>query len=309
MRKIISLQILSLLLVLTSNIQAQNLNTNTPSAIQPRNDSGWFLVYRSNDGLNGNSLYFGETVGTGEKITSGPPNPKYGPSYGLNFITNYQLRMFIDNNGAVQMNKSLTVKGALEATGEPAKIARLHIDPDNLSDGYSNGGIFFGGSSYSESTTGIASSNNGSYGPQNGLNFWANGSLAMAIDTNGKIGLGVDPSKITGKDSEKFKLLVKGAIKATNLQISNLDKWPDYVFDKNYTLASLHSLEKFVNTNKHLPNFPSAKQIENDNNSMSVSNIITSLLKTVEEQALYIIEMNKKVESIQQKLDVLINKE
>jgi len=37
---------------------------------------------------------------------------------------------------------------------------------------------------------------------------------------------------------------------------------PDFVFDKNYKLLSLKEVEQFINTNQHLPNVPSAAEVE-----------------------------------------------
>ena len=63
----------------------------------------------------------------------------------------------------------------------------------------------------------------------------------------------------------------------------------------------LEELENYININNHLPEVPSAKEVEK--NGINTSEIITKLLKQQEELTLYIIEQNKRIESIQKQLD------
>lgn len=98
-----------------------------------------------------------------------------------------------------------------------------------------------------------------------------------------------------------YKLAVEGKIICEEVSIKLRASWPDYVFDKNYILTPLEELEKYINLNKHLPEIPSAKEIEKD--GINTSEMITKLLKNQEELILYIIEQNKKIEYIQKQLD------
>ncbi len=75
--------------------------------------------------------------------------------------------------------------------------------------------------------------------------------------------------------------------------------FPDYVFDKSYKRMSLYELENYIHKNHRLPDMPSAEEVESKN-GFEVGEIITKLLKQNEEQALYLIEMQKQ-------LDVLKN--
>jgi hypothetical protein len=72
--------------------------------------------------------------------------------------------------------------------------------------------------------------------------------------------------------------------------------WPDAVFKKDYSLKSLPELESYVIKNKHLPDVPSAKEIEKDGIALGKMNNV--LLKKVEELTLYVIEQDKKVEAL-----------
>lgn len=76
----------------------------------------------------------------------------------------------------------------------------------------------------------------------------------------------------------------------------NGNKWPDYVFEKEYELKSLSELEQYVNTFKHLPNIPSSEEV--NNNSVNLLEINTKLLEKIEELSLYIIDLQKQINEL-----------
>ncbi|MFP4418701.1 MAG: hypothetical protein ACLFSB_15680 [Chitinispirillaceae bacterium] len=78
---------------------------------------------------------------------------------------------------------------------------------------------------------------------------------------------------------------------------------PDYVFEDNYNLLELHELETFIRKNKHLPEVQSAKEVQEK--GLDVVEMNLDLLKKVEELTLYLLEQNKKIESLKQKVDEL----
>ena len=70
-----------------------------------------------------------------------------------------------------------------------------------------------------------------------------------------------------------------------------VDAGADFVFENNYNLPSLESVDKFIKENKHLPEIASAKEMQKDGINLSEMNI--KLLQKIEEMTLYIIEQNK----------------
>jgi len=62
----------------------------------------------------------------------------------------------------------------------------------------------------------------------------------------------------------------------------------------------LHEVEKFVNTNNHLPEVPSEKEFREE--GMNLTTMNTTLLKKVEELTLYLIEQNKKMSDQDKKM-------
>jgi Phage T4 tail fibre len=120
----------------------------------------------------------------------------------------------------------------------------------------------------------------------------------MRITTNGNVGIGT-----TAPNS--YKLAVGGSIGAWGevRVFTTGAAFPDYVFDPSYQLPSLEETEKYVKENRHLPEVPSAADIEKD--GMSLNGMNTILLKKVEELTLYMIEMKKKTEELEREIKVL----
>jgi hypothetical protein len=113
----------------------------------------------------------------------------------------------------------------------------------------------------------------------------------MIITKTGNIGIGTE--------TPDTKLAVNGTIHAREV-IVDLVGWPDYVFQDDYNLMSLEELEKSININKHLPNIPSACEIEN--NGIQLGQMNKKLIEKVEELTLYIIQLNKELQEVKSQL-------
>ncbi|MNQ88396.1 hypothetical protein D3C85_1036560 [compost metagenome] len=88
------------------------------------------------------------------------------------------------------------------------------------------------------------------------------------------------------------KLTVKGKIHTQEVRVDMLGALvPDYVFAEDYKLKSLQEVEDYIKENKHLPEIPSAKEIEK--NGLMLAEMNMNLLKKMEEMTLYMIEMKK----------------
>jgi len=65
----------------------------------------------------------------------------------------------------------------------------------------------------------------------------------------------------------------------------------------------LPQLEKFISQQKHLPDIPSASQVKKE--GFDLGNMNRRLLEKIEELTLYIIAQDKKINSIQEQIQLL----
>jgi hypothetical protein len=116
------------------------------------------------------------------------------------------------------------------------------------------------------------------------ISIRVNGLYSIYAATSGNVGIGT-----ATPDS---KLTVKGDIHTREVRVDLTGAVaPDYVFEKDYSLLPLSELETYINQNKHLPEVPSAKQMEAEGLNLKEMNLL--LLKKVEELTLHLIEQNK----------------
>ena len=87
---------------------------------------------------------------------------------------------------------------------------------------------------------------------------------------------------------------VKVAVKTTA-------DWSDFVFDKTYKLTPLSNVEKFINENHHLPNIPSAENVVE--NGVNLVEMDAKLLQKIEELTLYIIQQDKKINDLENRIN------
>ncbi|MFD2904457.1 hypothetical protein [Sphingobacterium anhuiense] len=99
-----------------------------------------------------------------------------------------------------------------------------------------------------------------------------------------------------GTTTPKAKLSVNGNILATEIKIKTNIEVPDYVFDPSYQLPKLAAIEDYVKKHRHLPEIPSAAEIQKEGVDLTQMNL--SLLKKVEELTLHLIEKEKEIEKL-----------
>lgn len=126
------------------------------------------------------------------------------------------------------------------------------------------------------------------------LVFRAGPTDIMFITHIGNVGIGVtNPTN---------KLEVNGTIKTKEVNVT-LSGWPDYVFDPAYNLMPLQELGTYVKENRHLPEIPTEKEVEE--NGVDLGQMNKLLLKKVEELTLYLIEQEKGMLKLRLELEEL----
>ncbi|MDR1180546.1 MAG: hypothetical protein LBL13_01005 [Bacteroidales bacterium] len=160
-----------------------------------------------------------------------------------------------------------------------------------------NGSLLFGSVASEDCKMGIwgieyLNGQEGSYG----LNFWKpssacntglSGNYFLFLADNGNIGIG------TNQPMER--LSINGKICAKEVRVT-LSGWPDFVFDKDYSLMSLQAIEQYIKTNQHLPDIPNATEVEE--NGIQLGEMNALLLKKIEELTLHLIDLQKQIDEL-----------
>ena len=108
----------------------------------------------------------------------------------------------------------------------------------------------------------------------------------MRIDENGNVGIGVI--------NPFAKLEVDGTIVSEEVKVQVVSG-PDYVFESDYDLFPLADTKKYIEANRHLPEIPSAKEMEENGITLGEMNML--LLKKIEELTLHLIEKDEQIKS------------
>ena len=96
---------------------------------------------------------------------------------------------------------------------------------------------------------------------------------------------------------------IDGKLVCEEVKVQLSADWADYVFEENYNLMSIDEVAKFIATNKHLPNIPSADELEKNGLDLSAMNIL--MMQKIEELTLYVIELDKQNKLLQQEVELL----
>ncbi|MFD2581612.1 hypothetical protein ACFSR6_03860 [Pedobacter vanadiisoli] len=207
--------------------------------------------------------------------------------------------------GTNQATSALHVRNDVSSSAENWVI-RLQND-NSEADGLPTTGLLFAGGDFQSQKAGIIFRRTGPYGTGNlyflnnnlfdaSLPTIANHSI-MTLQSDGNVGIG------TTNPTER--LSVNGKIRAKEIKV-DATNWPDYVFEEGYEVGTLKGLESYIKTNKHLPEMPTAKEVET--NGVAVSEMLKLQQKKIEELTLHLIELSKKVETQDAYIKQLKNK-
>ena len=251
----------------TGNI---GIGTNNPTVkltiLTPINTSGWTHIGQSN-GID--SIIVGEGIG--------------GVSAAIGTSTQHALRLTAGTLGRVQIYPGGEV---VIGDNNVGSIGRLTVKTTNNADGIShigdNGNIL-------KTIMGGTSAGIGTFSHTNMRIFSGGSSRILIAEATGNVGIGTD--------NPTYKLSVLGNIRCTEAVVET--GWADYVFDEKYKLPLLTDVEKFIQLNKHLPNIPSAAEIEK--NGLHLGDTQKRMMEKIEELTLYVIELNNKIKILEAK--------
>ena len=105
----------------------------------------------------------------------------------------------------------------------------------------------------------------------------------------------------------EFRLTQAGDVRIEGNFVSNGTTLnvPDYVFEDDYDLMPISQVAEFIKENRHLPNIPSAAEI--NAGYLDLTQMQLSLLEKVEELTLYTIEQDARISELTRELETLRN--
>ncbi|WP_421762899.1 hypothetical protein [Ekhidna sp.] len=223
-------------------------------------------------------------VNAGGNVGIGTTNPSFNLTVGSNLNNPYQSNPNIAGMG-IMSHGSGTAQGNLY----------LHRDDVTISANNILGSLLFtgadGGEQVGAEIRGVSAGNWSTGQSATDLSFFTTTSGSstptekMTIKDNGSVGIGTS--------SPTHKLEVNGTIRTKEVKVEATN-WPDYVFEPDYDLRSLEETAAYIKSNKHLPEVPSAKEMEANGVQLGEMNML--LLKKIEELTLYVIEQKKENE-------------
>jgi len=119
------------------------------------------------------------------------------------------------------------------------------------------------------------------------LGFSTNGIERIRVNSNGNVGI--------GKLTPTAKLHVNGNIIAEEIKVENVTG-ADFVFAPNYNLMPLTEIEAYIKQNHHLPEVPSAAEMQANGVELGKMNML--LLQKIEELTLLMIQQQKEINEL-----------
>jgi hypothetical protein len=129
-----------------------------------------------------------------------------------------------------------------------------------------------------------------------GANIFGNGRFRLL---NGDLGPGVVIFEVASNGD----VTADGIVTATSFAYTSGGGGtvPDYVFQEDYRLMPIDELAAFIKKKKHLPNVPSAAEVE-AKGSVNMAELQMTLLEKIEELTLYTVQQEEKIDRLQARL-------
>jgi hypothetical protein len=118
------------------------------------------------------------------------------------------------------------------------------------------------------------------------------------IESGGYVGIGTTDPCTNSQAPANCKLSVAGSIQAYDVTVNN--QWADYVFDPGYRLAPLSEVAGYIQQNHHLPDIPSAGEVQEK--GVSLGEMQAKLLAKIEELTLHMIQAEEENRQLRERI-------
>ncbi len=247
----------------------------------------------------------GRTYGVYGRAGGGTSGYNYGVYGELNGTGNGTAILGYEPTSGAAWTGDTKGKWAGYFAGNTAVFGKLTVGDAGSNTGVAD--INFGAAT---STEGIGSKRTAG-GNSKGLDFYTNSLNRMRILNDGRVVIG-DPAtattltfNTTTAQANNFLLFVRKGVMTEQVFVTTYGStttgqvnWPDYVFEKDYNLRSLNETDSFIKENGHLPNIPSAQEVEKEG-GFELKQMSVKQLEKIEEIYLHLIEMDKKITALE----------
>lgn len=280
---------LSFVLLVTSNVRSQTLETvTTPN--NTTTNAIWITGFGNySKDVDAVGLYYFQNKGYLDAMN--PSTAIFRPLVLRGSLIEMSNRVLM-NNAADNGYSALSVHGEIRTDGvvRSGEAGQGYVAMNPQAGIYSGHIGFHKGNDVRLGYMG-ASATDMLYAAENGANH---------IFLGGNVGIGT-------LNPNGYKLAVAGTAIAQKVKvIAAATNWPDYVFHKEYVLPSLQDVAQYIATHQHLPEIPSASEIEK--NGLDLGEMNKQLLKKVEELTLYIIQQQQETEGLKARVKALERK-
>ncbi len=243
--------------------------------------SNWYWrIYRSGSGSFNQSLLFASAGSSSNENIRARLTQWGGLGLGTTSIAGTE---YLAVGGNARINGNLDNKGNLYLNNIANQAGLLIVFDNTTQNNGADVELKIDTNSGSPKVNWFVKNWAGSYSFNRGMNNGSGGTTKrelFRIQSNGSI---VVPDG---------NAIIDGKVVSEEVKVKIVDG-PDYVFEKDYDLRSLEETETYIKNNKHLPEIPSAKEMEANGVQLGEMNML--LLKKIEELTLYVIEQNKKL--------------
>jgi hypothetical protein len=207
-----------------------------------------------------------------------------------------------------------TATNSSRSTGIGYHAGRNSTGSDNVFLGYQSGMNELGsGKLYISNTNSPNPLIKGDFAANNlQVNSKTTGYLAIgdfSTATSASPGMGGLPLPANIGQASGYRLVVQDGILCEKVKVAlratGSTDWADYVFEPEYKtkMMSLENLEKYIHTNKHLPNVPSTAEVQKE--GLDFHETSRMFMEKIEELTLYMIDMKKEINALKAENEAL----